>query len=189
MKYIYGVNVNLKKEFINFYEWNNNDNITNLKKVKSYRVDNNMYYDILKYDIEILDDEIKNDIVLFCNEFDILCLQFKDGKSIKRSKLLIDDEISILQIMFKEKCTKFNYKLNGKVKYNFHNRNEIEKIDKINIFLNNNKDNYEMIKYLCYEWFNKKIYNYSKLYDEVNNADSSKIDMLFETIKNIEINV
>lgn len=187
MKYIYDIDVNLKKEFINFYEWTSNDKITNLKKVKTYKIDNKMYYDILKYEIEIK-DEIKDDIILFCNDFDLICIKFENGKSVMRSKIAIEEEVSILQIMFKDKITKFEYKLLDKIEYNFHNRIEIEKINKINEFINDNKTNIDILKYLSYEWFDREIKDYNKFYNEINAAESEKIDKFYETIKNIEIN-
>lgn len=100
MKYIYNITVNFKKEFLNFYEWNNTDKLTILKKVKAYKIDNKSYYDVLKYNIIT---EYKNETIILCNDFDSICIKFdSEGNSILRSKLSIDEEISVLEIMYKE---------------------------------------------------------------------------------------
>lgn len=187
MKYIYNITVNFKKEFLNFYEWNNTDKLTILKKVKAYKIDNKSYYDVLKYNIIT---EYKNETIILCNDFDSICIKFdSEGNSILRSKLSIDEEISVLEIMYKEKNTKIEYSLLNEVEYSYYSREEKYKIDTINNFLNNNKNNEEVISYLSYEWFNKEVKNHNKFFESVENAEASDLNKLYETIKLIEINV
>ena len=188
MKYIYDVTVNLKKEFINFYEWIDSDKLTKIKKICAYKVGNECYYDILRYNFKC--SEFINKTVLLCNDFDSICIKFdKEGKSILRSKLPIEEEMSILEMMFREKSFKFEYKKLDKIEYSFYSREEKDKINEINKFISDNKDNKEVIDYLCYEWFDKNVKNNSKFLESINDAESDKINKLYETIKLIEINV
>ena len=47
MNYTYNIKVNLKNELINFYEWNKMDKITILKKVPVFKVNDNVYENII----------------------------------------------------------------------------------------------------------------------------------------------
>lgn len=188
MRYIYDITVNLTKEFINFYEWNEKDKITKIKRLCAYKLNNECYYDILKYNINCL--EYSNKIVLLCNDFDSICIKFDNkGNSILRSKLLIEEEISVLEIMFREKSCKIEYKKLEKIEYSFYSREERNKIDTINNFIDKNKCNKEIMDYLSYEWFSKVVKNNNRLIESIEDAESDKINNLYETIKVIEINV
>ena len=188
MKYIDNISVNLKKEFINFYEWNEIDKITKINKVQIYKVNNDTYYDLLKYNINVTETGIINKIVIFCNDFDSICIKFdNNGNSVLRSKLLLEEESNIIDIMLRDKCFKLNYKILEEVKYSYNTREENYILDKIGNFINSNKDNIDIINYLSYEWFNKKINNYNRLLELVNTSSKEEINKLYETIKIINV--
>ena len=55
MNYTYNIKVNLKNELINFYEWNKMDKITILKKVPVFKVNDNVYENIISGIVKVND--------------------------------------------------------------------------------------------------------------------------------------
>ena len=49
MRFIYDIVVNFEKDFFEFYEWEKEDNIVNIKKIPLFLV-NNETYKIIKYE-------------------------------------------------------------------------------------------------------------------------------------------
>jgi hypothetical protein len=188
MKTIKNISINLNKELLNFYEWESNDKIKIISKINVYKINNKDYYNLLKKDIRLLGGSINEKLAIFCNDFDALCVEFDNNKnSIKRSKLQLDEEYSVLQIMQREKCIKLKYSNINDVKYSYYSRNETQRINYIKSFISNNKEDKCIIKYLNYEYFNIKSSDVNYLYNNINNASVDKINDFYEAIKSISV--
>lgn len=174
MYYIYDIYINLKNIPYDFFEWNYGDNIIHLKKIPVLKVNDNtfksIYYNKIKINFNTLKNikdkteiwKSKNKIkycLLLCTNKNILILKFdNNGNSIKKSKLYIDEELEIIDILKKIKCQKLNFKILKKSKINLSTRLEAKKYNFIKKQLK--KLSYEQRKYLYFECFNT--YNFSK---------------------------
>lgn len=192
MNYIYNIKVNLKNNLINFYEWESNDKITTLKKAKIFVINNYDYNNILKMNIKIRKEflkniELDNLTCLFTNAVDIVCIKFNiDGTISKISKLDLEEEREILdEINYKVKTKILYSKINKENNYKLTTRREENIKNKLLEFLISSKDNTELIDYLYYEWSGKT--SSSNKYDEllsfIKDEYSDKHNKLFKIIE------
>ena len=193
MNYEYNIKVNLKKELINFYEWNKNDKITVLKKVPIFKVNDDTYSELLNFNIKVNKSfiekiELSNNICIFCTNIDSICITFNiDGEIDKISKLDLLEEKDILDSMISKQKYKLNYrKISYKTTYSYNTREENRIINSLVEYIELKKDNKEIIDYLYYEWFNKNSNNknkYEKLVESIKNEYNIKHQKLYEIIE------
>lgn len=192
MNYIYNIKVNLKDNLINFYEWESNDKITTLKKVKIFVINNYDYNNILKMNIKIRKEflkniELDNLTCLFTNAVDIVCIKFNiDGTISKISKLDLEEEREVLdEINYKVKTKILYSKINKDNNYKLTTRREESIKNKLLDFLISSKDNTELIDYLYYEWSGKTSSSnkYDELLSSIKNEYSDKHNKLFKIIE------
>lgn len=209
MNYIYDILVNFNdKEVYNFYEWEKNDNIEHLRRIPIFKVNSKTLKDFKENKIKVYNEflnKIKNKTEVFCNKFidhieyaaiftdssDLIVVEFdKSGEYVLKSSMLLDEAEDTLEESEMLKEEKINYKVLGKMQYNeFMTRNErkiFKYIEKEINYLIKNK-NYNKLKYLYFEWYNKKEENINKIIDGLNsilNIDFSSNHLkLFEIIK------
>lgn len=209
MIYIYDVTVNFNDDILNFYEWEENDILNRVKKTLLIKVNNNFYKKLIQKSI-ILDasflDLIKNKTeihnnkqnealpyaCIFTNGSDALMVSFnKKGKIMERSKFPIDEELEILEIAsnliertIKHKLIKSNYKLE------ILRREEKRILNLILKELELIKDDKEKIKYLYFEWFNKRSESdnlYEELIKDIKGNFSEKHKEFLDILKLITI--
>ena len=190
MNYIYDIYLNFNKEYFDFYEWNDNDNIDLITKIPIFLVKENIFKDILKYEV-IFDKEftlkIKNKTK--CNNKYITAFIVTDGNNIlsikidselKYSSIQIEDELDILSNINYDYYD-LKYKIINKKTSNLKTRKEKEIINS----LLKEKD-ISKLRYIYYECFNKKENNIkiikSKL-KQLTNSDFLKITDIFDTFK------
>ena len=192
MNYIYNIKVNLKDNLINFYEWEMTDKITTLKKVKIFVINNYDYNNILKMNIKIRKEflkniELDNLTCLFTNAVDIVCIKFNtDGTISKISKLDLEEEREVLdEINYKVKTKILYSKINKDNNYKLTTRREENIKNKLLEFLISTKDNTELIDYLYYEWSGKTSSSnkYDELLSSIKNEYSDKHNKLFKIIE------
>lgn len=192
MNYIYNIKVNLKNNLINFYEWEPNDKITTLKKAKIFVINNYDYNNILKMNIKIRKEflkniELDNLICLFTNAVDIVCIKFNiDGTISKISKLDLEEEREVLdEINYKVKTKILYSKINKENNYKLTTRREENIKNKLLEFLISSKDNTELIDYLYYEWTGKTSSSnkYDELLSSIKDEYSDKHNKLFKIIE------
>lgn len=196
MNYIYNIKVNMMDHLINFYEWNESDNIVNINRIVLYLVDTKDYLNILSMNVKLNNQcleklSLHNDMCLFTNGIDTICVKFNEsGEIVKISKLMISDEMDILDdINYKNKI-KLSYKITNKNNnYKFITRDEEKIIRKVSEFLDSNKHNTDIIDYLYYEWFNttKGINKYDKLVNAIKGEFSIKHKNVYEIINLMEV--
>lgn len=184
MKYVYDIALNFYHDYYDFYEWNKDDKIINIKKIPLYRVSNKDYLSI-KYNDVI----IKNNLINMClitNTLEVMGIILKEGKVIKKSSLLFEEEDEILDSIEDMKITKINFKKNKYKKRFIISRNKKEKKKYIDLFfkrIDKNNDEY-LLRYIYYDLFNK-IDNIDNIYNTL--LQDCNIDLLYNELKSIGI--
>ena len=114
MNYIYDVLTNFSEKYYDFYEWEKNDKLIHFKKIPVLKISKEDYTNIftnkIKIDNELLNkiknkaeiwrskDNKNNYFILLTNRTDIIGIEFnKEGISTKRSSLIVDEELDILE--------------------------------------------------------------------------------------------
>lgn len=186
MNYIYDITLNLKKELYNFYEWRETDYPIFVLKIPIFKIDNDAFLDLKNNYVKISNNilrlinnkteiyssnSIKNKkyTCLFACLEEVIALEFdENGITINKSSLLIDEEEDVLDMVNLLKYTVLDYKVCklNKQKEILNTRYEKELISKVEIELKKiiKNKNYDGLKYIYYEIYNKKNDNIDKIY-------------------------
>lgn len=209
MNYIYDILVNFNdKEIYNFYEWEKTDNIEHLRRIPIFKIDSKTLKDFKNNRVKVCKDfifKIKNKTELFHNKIiefieyasiftdgsDLIIIEFsKDGEQILRSSMLLDEAEDALDESDLMLETHIDYEIIEKLNYDeFKTRNERKILNyikkELNLLIKSKK--YEKLKYLYFEWYNKKEDNVNKIIEGLNKIlkldFSSKHTKFFELIK------
>lgn len=203
MIYIYDILLNFcKNKILEFYEWDKDDKIDHVKKIKLLKVDTKVMDDFLNYNITILDEkkeEMKNGMELFKNKQIKRAMLFTDGyrvlailfnerfKSIEKSKLLLEEELDVLDISQKLNIVDILYKKTKKKEEIFLTRYEFE----IKSYLEKEfhkaykRKDIDKLKYIYMEYCNEDCMDIEKIYkqlqkslEEINEKHIKIFDML-----------
>lgn len=189
MKYVYDILLNFaNKGFIyDFYDWNGNDKIINVKKCPVYRVDNNTFIDFLNNKIKLDLDLFKNVNkinYLKNNKIDyifIICTSNKalgvgvdnNGIIIHKSFLLFDDEDEVLEIISNMKIKEINYQKMKLEHFDFYySRSDLQKKKYIEEELKKiyESEDFNKLKYIYIECFNEECDNFNDMYNKIINS-------------------
>lgn len=188
MNYIYDILINNNNLLFDFYEWDSCDDILHIRKIPFFRVNNTVMNDLKNNEIVVSDEFIekiknKTDVFnkkkisdvsyscLFSDSSEAICLIFdKNGNSLGRSKLLVDEEMEVLEVSQRTSETEIRYNKTNKIKIEqFKTRKELEmqryleqELTKLEL-----NDNLSKIEYLSYECFNKNLKDKSKIINEI----------------------
>lgn len=209
MNYIYDIVLNFNSNYYEFYEWNKNDNIINIRKIPTFKVDNQTYYDFKFNDITVKNDFLKliedetsiylgntnKYMCIITNSKEAIGVMFnKNGLIIKKSSLIIDEENEVLELAYDIENTRIDYQVNRVCKkMRLVSRSEGEKKKKIINNLNHlfKINNYELIRYIYYDAFLKEEKDVNKIYDELINVINknetiyiNRINSILELISN-----
>lgn len=203
MNYVYDVLLNFNKEMYEFYDWNLDDYISHIRKILVFRVDNKTMSDLVNNSIVVDSDflikisnrtemftkqnvKIINYAALFTNGSFVIGLKFdKNGEIIGRSKLLIDEELDILDSALDMNEYNLKYKLINTNKNEFFKTRKEVFIEKyISKKLDEVKDNKEMLKYLYYECFNEKNTDFRKMLLKLNKSLINNWDSFYNKVYN-----
>ena len=203
MNYVYDVLLNFNKEMYEFYDWNLDDYISHIRKILVFRVDNKTMSDLVNNSIVVDSDflikisnrtemftkqnvKIINYAALFTNGSFVIGLKFdKNGEIIGRSKLLIDEELDILDSALNMNEYNLKYKLINTNKNEFFKTRKEVFIEKyISKKLDEVKDNKEMLKYLYYECFNEKNTDFRKMLLKLNKSLINNWDGFYNKVYN-----
>lgn len=188
MSYVYDIVLNFNNDYYEFYEWKSNDILYHIKKISLLLIDSKTYNDI--YDNRVLFNKdfllsIYNKCEYYINRktetipyaflitdsYRVMGIILNDnGKVIKYSSLLLDDEEEILDLCDKLGIVKLDYKIIKKnTKNDFITRSEknIIKFIKKDLLNDYNKKNINKLKYLYYEYFNKQSDDINVIYEEL----------------------
>ena len=204
MKYIYDIILNFNEKYYEFYEWNDSDSVDYIKKIPIFKVSNEVIRDLKVDKIEVDNDfinEIYNKteiytntgiskleyICLFCSDDTCIAIEFNHkGISIYKSDLVIDEKLDIVNYLLQTKPIKLKYKILNYTKNKYITRKEANMINFIKRELKDIKNNYDKLKYLYYECFNKTIENNSKMIIDLEKYIENNPTKIFNLL--IEIN-
>lgn len=210
MNYIYDILLNYNNIPYDFFEWNKSDNILHIRKIPLIKVSANTLKDIIDYEVK-LDNSflsyIKRKTEIFNNKnirlLDYACL-LSDGVNVLaimvkndhcfKSKLLLDEEEEVLAISEKLNEQEILYtKLKKNSNIYYKTRKQLENEHKLRIELNKlfREKNYETLKYMYYECFNKKevsiVIIKKKFFSILDESDELIIEKLKNILKLLEI--
>ena len=191
MNYYYDIAVNFQENNYMFYEWIDSDILEYIKRIPIFQVTTKVLKDLINNNVlvnkEFLDSiynktKLKKGFLeyasLFVSKNGAIVLEFsQNGEVIVRSNLQINDECSVMEVIYTLPVFKLDYKILRKLEYNGCLR--IEKIikDFINLEINTlykNKE-WEKIVFLYNEWFLKSNHNVGEMVLEMQNKLKGEI--------------
>lgn len=212
MNYIYDILTNFNDELIDFFEWDKKDDIVRIKKIPIIKINTMDFEIVLKNNIQIEKNLLntiylktdfwnnnrkKDDLyyLLISDGNGLLALKFNgDGIDIKRSSLMIEEELEVLEICERLDLYDFEYEIIDKINYTLKTRKE----KKDEYFLNNEiiklerLNDIEKIKYLYFECYGKKENNIvealNKLKNIIKNDYCNEYNKLYNFFKLTSIN-
>lgn len=201
MRFIYDIVVNFEKNFYEFYEWEKDDNIINIKKIPLFFV-NNETYKIIKYESVTIDNLFINKIrdktfaynkikigpsCLITNGMEVIGILFNDkGEVVKKSSLLIDEEDEVLEEATDIDVYDINIIKRKKINKKCVNRREGERREFLINYINKENNN-SNLKYLYYDYFEKENEDISlikrELTYEIKHNWNKRLNSFYETVK------
>ena len=208
MIYVYDVVLNLNSNLIEYFEWEEKDNIKYIRKIPFYKISKTTMNDFIKNNV-VVEKEFLDKIYDKCkleenynNDYKYLCL-FTDGNLILGvffnkngenkliSRLLLDEEDEILLLGNRLSLTNVNYSVKSckeQVKSNLTRSEEIMKktLEK-ELKTLYDKNLVDKLNYFYFEYFNKINNNkemcYKELIDSLNNNFNKKRVNLYNIMK------
>jgi len=201
MNYIYDILVNFKYPFIDFYEWDSNDDIENIKRVPFYKIKSDIL-SILKYNKFKIDiDDIRGLTKLFNSKKTYNSLVYTDGDEaivfkfdndgvcIGKSSLLIEEEKEILDSSHMVPIYNLEYDVisNDNIEI-YKTRHQLiitdYLIDNISKITDSSK-----LKYISYECLNKyDNISKSNLISHIKNEWDDKYYEIYDFLSNYSMN-
>ena len=189
MIYVYDILLNWNKDVVyDFFEWEKTDKLDHIKKIPLFKVKKGIISDILNFNVKI-DENFINKIINHAEVYSskrILKLLYtflisdgetalavkcdKYGNVLFKSKLILDEEEEILCICCRLSVVEFLYEKGSSTNNDIYLTRKETKIKKYLIEdLNNSykNKNYEKIKYLYSEYFDKTINDFEQAYNEL----------------------
>ena len=193
MVYIYDILLNFNKKLIEFFEWEDNDNIKYIKKIGLFKVSSSFISDIVhnevllsssfvssipKYEMNGIRDTFS--ACLFTDGFIVIGVLIKNFKIVSFSRLLLDEEQEALDISSGLDIYYINYEVLGSrdISFDFLTRNERDIKNKLTLEIESlyKEKNYDKLFYLYYEYFSRESldvdYTYKCLIKSLNNFNN-----------------
>ncbi len=169
MSYIYDIVLNFQNNYYDFFEWKRTDKLKNIIKIPLYRISDediiNLKYNKIKISSNFInklkiDNKKNNQIICIVSngKISIALLFNKNGKLLKRSSLIFEEEEEAIEISKHLTITEIEYKENIKVNYQDKLRIEKEKKNKLIKYIKTTND-IMTLKYLYYEYYEKEAEN------------------------------
>ena len=209
MIYVYDIILNWSDDKVyEFFEWELNDDLEHIKRIPLFKVNSKILDDVLNYNFQI-DNDFLNKVYnlteiytsnnvekieyasLFSDGVRTIAIEFSnDGKSICRSKLLLDEEQEVE--ILSNKLVEFDIKIKtyDKIENNLFTtrlESEIKKILTIEINDSYNKGNFDKLKYLYFEYFGREQDDiemiYKKLLSSIDKEINYSHNKIYEVVK------
>ena len=209
MIYVYDILLNFNKDLIEYFEWEDTDNIKYAKKITLFKIDSKTMNDFLTKDIVFEDNFVKTTLkyeldglkdkasyTLFTDGKIVIGIIIKNNRIDLVSRLLIDEEEEVIDIAERVDFLDINYRvLNNKNNKDLlltrKEKNIKEQLTKEINYLYSEK-NSEKLEYLYYEYTGKERkdidYIYKYLIDSLNSLNdrhNNLVDILKLANKNI----
>lgn len=159
MIYINNILLNFQREYYEFYEWNSSDKIKQYKNLPIIKTTSKDLQNIKNNTILLDKKELDKKNYIFSDGNNIVAVKLdKNGFNKYKSSINIIDQERIINKIKNQKKIKINYKIIKKNNNSFNTRKELENKAKIINELNKSyqKKEYEKLKYIYFECFNKK---------------------------------
>ncbi len=197
MNYYYDIILNWNEEAAyDFYEWNDTDYLELIKKIPLFRIRHKSLIDIISNKIKVNSEFLElikdrtiisgknliNKVMyasLFTDGKNIIAIEFNsEGYSISYSKLLIDDELNVLEVSYDLRDYTLEYEIIEPLKLVVNLRQEEEAKRLIILELNNlyQKKDSAKLKYLYYEYKKNTKENIEEIYKELLNTLKEDFD-------------
>lgn len=188
MNYYYDIILNWSEEVAyDFYEWNDTDYLELIKKIPLFRIKHKSLIDIISSKIKVNEEflnlikdktiisgkNIVNKVTyasLFTDGKNIIAIEFNnEGYSISYSKLLIDDELNVLEVAYDLRDYALEYEVIEPLNVITNLRQEEEAKRLIILELNNLYQNKDLakLKYLYYEYKKSTKEDIEEIYEEL----------------------
>lgn len=180
MSYIYDTILNFNKELIEFFEWDEKDNIKYIKKILLFKTDTKTITDIIKNEVELtgtfpnnipkynINNKDSYKICLLTNGKIVIGIVINKSKVEYISRLLLDEEYDALSQSDNLINTKIEYRI---IKKRIKNKKSLTRTEvTINDFLQGEIDslykqkNKNKLIYLYYEYTGKESQDIDKVY-------------------------
>ena len=207
MNYYYDIILNWSDLAYEFYEWNDTDYLELIKKIPLIKVKHKTFLDLANNQVKVeesllkliedktLVSEKKNFkrieyAALFTDAKNVIAIEFNhEGLSISRSKLLIDDELNVLEVMYGLKETMINVEIIEKLESDrtirqVKDAKRLILLEINTLYQNKEKDK---LRYLYYEYKKENIddidYIYHNIINDLNHEFNRDILKLYYIIK------
>ena len=192
MDYIYDIMLNLQNEYYDFYEWQLNDKIINVKRLPIYKISTKSYLNIKNNDTTISRSTLPkhNKLFLLTSGIEVMGILIDNlGKVIKKSSLLSDESDDILEDKNLIKEINIKYTIKKTKTITFISRQEKEKRQYLNDYFNKIdkiKDEY-FLKYLYFDITNDNESDIDKVYHNLQSLTKENPTKMFDNIKKVEL--
>ena len=190
MDYIYDIILDFQERYYDFYEWNPQDKIINVKKIPIYKISTKDYLNIKKNFVIIDRSTLSKTSKLFLltSGIEIMGVLLDDyGKTIKISSLLFDEADDILKDKDEIKSINIKYRILKRRYQKLISRSNQEKQTYISRYLKKidlTKDEY-LIKYLYYDIYGLEEDNINTIYEKLLTLAKENYHLLYDHIKKI----
>lgn len=210
MIYIYDLVLNWTDQdrVYEFFEWELNDEIEHIKRIPLFKIEASLFDEVFHYNI-MVDKEFLNKIYNLTEKYTnvgvepiayscvltdgirVIAIEFDDeGKSIYRSRMLLDEEQDVLVLSNKLSPYKISFnKTSYRNSISFITRRESEIRKLLTLEINNSykNGNFDKLKYLYFEFFGKENNDidtvYKKLLQSIDKEINYNHNKLYEVIK------
>lgn len=204
MNYIYDILLNFQNDIFEFYDWYPEDSILHIRKIPVIKISAKNLNDVKTNKIEFEDTilkKIKNKTEIFLiksiksleyafllsDGVEVIAINIQNGEY-TYSKLLIDEEEDVLDVVLKMEEQELNYNIISKQNiYNFNTRKELEikKYIKLELEKLLKENNLDKLKYIYLECFNLKEENKTKIINKIKNEIDTNFSIVGQKLYDI----
>ena len=175
------------------YDWNVRDSYESVRRVPVIKITKRKMMDIMRHRISIGNVSkymSGNGWILFVSTYDALAILFDNlGKELKRSRLLLEEEATIIDKYSDMPLDNVDISMGFKIPFNKDVRRAIMDKELLTNEINNiiSSNNQEEARFLHYEWFGSEESNYDKIIKKLkyylNNGDTYELHRMSELVK------
>lgn len=190
MDYVYDIVLNFQNKYYDFYEWQKNDKIINIKRLPIYKITNKDYLNLKYNDVTIdVNSLLKpSKMFLVTSGLEVMGLIIDNkGNIIKRSSLIFEESDDILNDRDLIKQIDLKYHINHIHKTRLMSRiNQTKKQYINNCFqnLDKQKDEY-FLKYLYYDIYNLELDDIDKIYNDLITLSKKDVPKMYHYLNRV----
>lgn len=197
MNYIYDITLNLNNNLIDFFDWNKCDKLMHIKKMPIFKISEENLKNLTAFCVKFSEEFVKcvhnkteiwniattpHFCALFCDDSNVIGIEFDEfGKSIKKSSLLVDEELDVLEVSRKLEEKDIDYEKLYKENVSFETRKEINEKKFIDNELR--KIDTKKLEYIYFECYGKKEKKKKTILNEFKSLN--KNSKVYENLYNI----